>query len=75
MFLAELIASSFLDLISKRARPECRCKRVLVVKRKKKRLDQSQTKVIFRKGTLQIAYCQLNETPLPQNVSTKSEMY
>ena len=34
MFLAELIASSFLDLISKRARPECRCKRVLVEKKK-----------------------------------------
>ena len=30
MFLVELIASSFLDLISKKARPECRCKRVLV---------------------------------------------
>ena len=31
MFLVELIASSFLELISKQARPECRCKRVLVV--------------------------------------------
>ena len=30
MFLIELIASSFLDLISKQARRECRCKRVLV---------------------------------------------
>ena len=30
MFLVELITSSFLDLISKQARPECRCKRVLV---------------------------------------------
>ena len=30
MFLVELIASSFRDLISKQARPECRCKRVLV---------------------------------------------
>ena len=30
MFLVELIASSFLDLISKQARPECLCKRVLV---------------------------------------------
>ena len=31
MFLVELIASSFLDLISKQARPEWRCKRVLVL--------------------------------------------
>ena len=30
MFLVELIASSFLDLISKQARPACRCKRVFV---------------------------------------------
>ena len=30
MFLVELIASSFLDPISKQARPECRCKLVLV---------------------------------------------
>ena len=30
MFLVELIASSFLTLISKQASPECRCKRVLV---------------------------------------------
>ena len=30
MFLVELITSSFLDLISKQARPECHCKRVLV---------------------------------------------
>ena len=30
MFLVKLIASSFLYLIPKRARPECRCKRVLV---------------------------------------------
>ena len=30
MFLVELIASSFVDLISKQARPACRCKRVLV---------------------------------------------
>ena len=30
MFLVELIASPFLHLISKQARPECRCKRVLV---------------------------------------------
>ena len=30
MFLVELIASSFLDAISKQARPECRCKLVLV---------------------------------------------
>ena len=30
MFLVELIASSFLDLISKQAKRECRCKRVLV---------------------------------------------
>ena len=29
MFLVELIASSFLDGVSKQARPECRCKRVL----------------------------------------------
>ena len=34
MFLVELIASSFLDLISKQARPECRCKRVLVISRR-----------------------------------------
>ena len=32
MFLVELIASSFLDLISKQARPKRRCKRVLVLK-------------------------------------------
>ena len=69
MFLAELIASLFLDLISKRARPECRCKRVLVEK-KKKRLDQSPTKVISRKGTLHVACCKLNETPLPQKSVT-----
>ena len=31
MFLVELIASSFLDLISKQARPAWRCKRVLVL--------------------------------------------
>ena len=31
MFLVELIASSFLDLISKQARRKCRCKRVLVL--------------------------------------------
>ena len=31
MFLVELIVSSFLDLISKQARPECHCKRVLVI--------------------------------------------
>ena len=31
MFLVELIASSFLDLISKQARPEWRYKRVLVL--------------------------------------------
>ena len=31
MFLVELIGSSFLDLISKQARPECRCRRVLVL--------------------------------------------
>ena len=31
MFVVELIASSFLDLISKQARGECRCKRVLVL--------------------------------------------
>ena len=36
MFLVELIASSFLDLISKQARPECRCKRVLVVMEERK---------------------------------------
>ena len=30
MFLVELIASSFLDLISKQLRPECRCKGFLV---------------------------------------------
>ena len=30
MFLVELIASSFLDLISKQARPESRCKHILV---------------------------------------------
>ena len=30
MFLVELIASSFLDLISEQARLACRCKRVLV---------------------------------------------
>ena len=30
MFLVELIASSFFHLISKQARPKCRCKRVLV---------------------------------------------
>ena len=30
MFLVELIASSFLDVISKQARPACRCKPVLV---------------------------------------------
>jgi len=30
MFVVELIASSFLDLISKQARAVCRCKRVLV---------------------------------------------
>ena len=30
MFLVELIASSFLDLIFKQARPECRCKCALV---------------------------------------------
>ena len=30
MLLVEFIASSFLDLISKQARPECRCKLVLV---------------------------------------------
>ena len=29
MFLVELIASSFLDLISKQATPVCSCKRVL----------------------------------------------
>ena len=31
MFLVELLVSSFLDLISKQARPKCRCKRVLVL--------------------------------------------
>ena len=31
MFLVELIASSFFDLISKQARPEWRCKHVLVL--------------------------------------------
>ena len=31
MFLVKLIASSFLDLISKQARPDCHCKRVLVL--------------------------------------------
>ena len=31
MLLVEFIASSFLDLISKQARPECRCKLVLVI--------------------------------------------
>ena len=30
MLLVEFIASSFLDQISKQARPECRCKLVLV---------------------------------------------
>ena len=30
MFLVELITSSFLDLISKQARPESRCKCILV---------------------------------------------
>ena len=31
MFPVELIASSFLDLISKQAKPECGCKRVIVI--------------------------------------------
>ena len=31
MFLVELIAFPFLDLISKQARPGCRCMRVVVV--------------------------------------------
>ena len=31
MFLVKLTASSFLDLISKQARPDCHCKRVLVL--------------------------------------------
>ena len=34
MFLVELIASSFLDLISKQARPACHCKCVFVAVRK-----------------------------------------
>ena len=31
MFLVVLIASSFLDPVSKQSRPEYRCKRVLVI--------------------------------------------
>ena len=31
MFLVKLTASSFLDLISKQAKPDCHCKRVLVL--------------------------------------------
>ena len=31
MFLVKLIASSFLDLISKQVRPDCHCKHVLVL--------------------------------------------
>ena len=34
MFSVKLIASSFLDLISKQAGPECCCKRVLVLYKK-----------------------------------------
>ena len=47
MSLVELIASSFLDLISKQARPECRCKRVLVFLSPTERNAQD-TKMIMR---------------------------
>ena len=49
MFLVELIASSFLDLISKQARCVCRCKRVLVVSK--------QLRIISLNLNMSLVYC------------------